>query len=96
MHRFLTYDWPSSATRPTTYIEFYREELIKHKRCLEQQREYYSERAVASVDTALSRLLAQLDDLCSQRDADQLLSRLLRTIDVVTGLSAWSDPKKVN
>ncbi len=48
------------------------------------------------VETALGRLLAQLDRVCSQRDADQFLSRLLRKIDVVTGLSAWSDPKQVN
>ena len=93
---FVTYSWPLSATRSTPYTEFYREELIKHQRCLEKQREYYSERAVTDVETALSRLLARLDHLCSQRDADQLLSRLLRKIDVVTGLSAWSDPKKVN
>ena len=96
MHRVLSYNYPSSATRSTLHLEFYREEIIRHKRCLEKQREYYSERAVSQVDVALNRLLEQLDVFCSQRDADQVLSRLLRKIDVVTGLSAWSDPKKVN
>jgi len=96
MQRFVTYGWPSSGTRPTTYIEFYREEFLKHQRCLEKQREYYSERAVANVETALSRLLAHFDHFCCQQNADQILGRLLRKFDVVTGLSAGSDPKKVN
>jgi hypothetical protein len=96
MERVLPYSWPSSERRSTTHIEFYREEFLKQKRCLERQREYYSERAVNNVETALSRLLAHLDQVCSQQNADQLLSVLLRKIDVVTGLSAWSDPKKAN
>jgi hypothetical protein len=96
MERFLTYSWPASRKRPTTYIEFYREEFLKHQRCLEKQREYYSERAVNNVETALNRLLMNLDQLCDHQNADQVLGRLLRKIDVVTGLSAWSDAKKVN
>ncbi len=96
MHRVLIDRRLSSARRPTLYIDFYREELIKHQHCLQKQREYYSERAVDTVDTALTRLLSRLDQLCCARDADQVLSRLLRKIDVVTGLSAWSDPRKVH
>jgi hypothetical protein len=96
MPRFDSYSWPSSATRSAPHIDFYREEILKHRRCLERQREYYSERAVTGVETALSRLLAHLDDLCRHQDADQLFSSLLRKIDVVTGLSAWSETKKVN
>ena len=94
MHRFLTLPRPSSLQRP--YVEFYREELMKHQRCLEIQREYYSERAITRAEAALTRLIDQLDQLCRQKDADQVMGRLLRQIDVVTGLSAWSDPKKVN
>ncbi len=96
MERFQTYSFPSTGSRPKTYTEFYREEFLKHQRCLQKQREYYSERAVNDVDTALGRLLAHLDQVCSQQDADRVLSVLLRKIDVVTGLSAWSDPKKAN
>jgi hypothetical protein len=96
MDRCLTYSWPSSGKRPTTYIEFYREEFLKHQRCLQRQREYYSERAVRNVETALDRLLTHLDQFCSHQDADQVLSGLLKKIDGVTGLSAWSEPKKVN
>ncbi len=96
MERFLPYSWPPIGTRSTTHIEFYREEFLKQKRCLERQREYFSESAVNNVETALSRLLAHLDQVCSRQNADQVLSVLLRKLDVVTGLSAWSDPKKAN
>jgi hypothetical protein len=96
MDRFLFYSWPSSGKRPAIHIEFYREEFLKHQRCLQKQREYYSERAVNDVETALNRLLARLDQFCDKKDADQVLGVLLRKIDVVTGLSAWSDPRKVN
>ncbi len=47
MHRFVTDRRPSSALPQGLRIEFYREELIKHQRCLQRQREYYSERAIA-------------------------------------------------
>jgi hypothetical protein len=94
MHRFLTLPRPLSAQ--PVHVEFYREELIKHKRCLQIQREYYSERAVDSAELALNRLLGQLDRVCRQKDADLVMGHLLRQFDVVTGLSGWTDPRKVN
>ena len=42
MPRFVTHSRPISAQHPL--IEFYREEFVKHRRCLQQQRPYYSER----------------------------------------------------
>lgn len=96
MHRFLTDPRPLSAHRRTVHVEFYREELIKHKRCLEIQREFFSERAVDSAENALNRLLSRLDGLCRQKDADLVMGHLLRQFDSVTGLSGWSDPKKAN
>lgn len=96
MHRFLTGLRPLSAHLSAVHVEFYREELIKHKRCLQFQREYYSQAAIASAECALNRLLAELDRLCRAKDADLVLGKLLREFDSVTGLSGWSDPKKVN
>jgi len=96
MHRFLSQIRPPSEHLPATPIEFYREELTKHRLCLEKQREYYSERAINGVESALEKLAAHLEQLCKQRDADQVIGRLLRQFDALTGLSAWSDPKKVN
>jgi hypothetical protein len=96
MSRFLTDVRPLSRQDPTASIEFYREEFLKQRRCLRKQREYYSKDAIGSADAALTRILSGLDQLCSQRNADELVSRLLRQFDVVTGASAWSDPKKTH
>jgi hypothetical protein len=76
--------------------DFYREEFVKCQRCLEQQREFYSERAIREVEQALTRVMSQLDRLCTEGDADRVVSRLLQQFDVVTGLFAWTDPKHVN
>ena len=74
-------------------IEFYREEFLKHRQCLQEQRPYYSESAITDVDAALTRIIAELESLSSKDNAPQLVSVLLKKFDLVTGLSAWSDPK---
>jgi hypothetical protein len=91
MPRFATDSRPISAQHPIT--EFYRQEFIKHQRCLQQQRPYYSESAITDVEAALTRIMGQLETLCTKDNANQLVSTLLKQFDVVTGLSAWSDPK---
>jgi hypothetical protein len=91
MPRFATDSRPISAQHPI--IQFYREEFLKHQRCLQQQRPYYSESAITDVETALTKIMGQLETLCTQDNANQLVSNLLKKFDVVTGLSAWSDPK---
>ena len=91
MPRFVTDSRPISAQHPIT--EFYREEFVKHHRCLQQQRPYYSESAITDVETALIRIIGQLETLCTQDNADRVVSSLLKKFDVVTGLSGWSDPK---
>jgi hypothetical protein len=69
-------------------VDFYRQELLSHRDCLEQQREYYSDRAIADAEAGLMRLLGQLDKLCAKDDANELVAAILRKYDVVTGLSA--------
>ena len=76
--------------------EFYREEFIKHHRCLQQQRPYYSESAITDVEAALTRIMGQIEQLSTQDNAPQLVSSLLKKFDVVTGLSSWSDPKQTH
>jgi hypothetical protein len=74
--------------------DFYRQEFLRHRACLEYQREFYSERAISDVEAALSRIIARLEQLCECDNVDQVLSCVLRKLDVVTGLSAfstWSD-----
>lgn len=84
-------------SRPIHAIaEFYREEFVKHHRCLQRQRDYYSESSIAEVEAALSKIINQLEHLSTQDNAPQLVSNLLKKFDVVTGLSAWSDPKQTH
>ena len=88
-----------SDSRPTAQhllTEFYREEFLKHHRCLQEQRAYYSESAITDVEAALSRIMGKLEQLSTQDNAPQLVSSLLKKFDVVTGLSSWSDPKQTH
>ena len=94
MPRFVTDSRPISAQHPVA--EFYREEFLKHHRCLQRQRPYYSESAITDVETAITKILNQLDQLSTQDNAPQVVSSLLKKFDVVTGLSAWSDPKHLH
>ncbi len=96
LSRFLTDSRPQCDPVCHSLSSFYREEFIKCQRCLEQQREFYSPRAIDEAERALTRGMSQLDRLCTKADADKVVSHLLRQFDVVTGLSAWSDPKQVN
>ena len=91
MARFVPDSRPISAQHPIA--EFYREEFLKHHRCLQQQRAYYSESVITDVEAALSKIIGKLDQLSAQANAEQLVSSLLKKFDGVTGLSAWSDPK---
>ena len=96
LSRFLTDSRPQGDPLFYSVSNFYREEFVKCQRCLEQQREYYSETAITDAERALMKVMSELDHLCTQSDADQVVSQLLRQFDVVTGLSAWTDPRQVN
>ena len=76
--------------------DFYRQEFIRHRECLKQQREYFSERAITEADHALALVLGHLDQLCAKDDAAQVMGQLLRKFNAVTGLSGWSDPKQLH
>ena len=76
--------------------DFYREEFLKHRECLALQKEYFSERAITDADAALAKVLGRLEQLCAQDDADQVMCKLLRQFNAVTGLSSWSDPSKLH
>jgi hypothetical protein len=94
MQRFLI-DRPGPSPK-SLLTEFYREEFIKHQRCLQEQREYFSAQAIDSVESALVRVISQVDALSTKADADKVVAELLREFDVVTRLSAWSDPHKAH
>lgn len=96
LERFLTDLRPPALPVSTIRTEFYKEEFLKHRRCLEQYREYYSEEAILQVEKALAKIISQVDTLSTKADADQVVSGLLRKFDVVTNLSAWTDPRNVH
>lgn len=96
LSRFLTDSRPPCDPVLHSLSSFYREEFIRCQRCLDAQREYYSERTISDVEAALSKVMAQLDQLCTNGEADRVVSHVLRQFDLVTGLSAWSDPRQVN
>lgn len=81
----------ASVTVPT---DFYRSEFIRHRECLALQREYFSERAITDAEAALARVIGQLDEICERDGAEQLIGKLLRQFNAVTGLSGWSDLKQ--
>ena len=83
-------------TPASPITEFYREEFVKHHRCLQEQREYYSSQAIDNVESALLRIISQVDTLSTKEDANQVVANLLREFDLVTRLSAWSDPNKAH
>lgn len=84
---------PPGVSRLT---DFYREEFLKHHQCLQAQREYYSAQAIDNAENALLKIIADLDRLSENANAEQVVAQLLKEFDVVTGLSAWSDPCKVH
>lgn len=85
----------SNASVPVL-SDFYRNEFIRHRECLALQREYFSERAITDADAALARVLGRLEQICQKDGADQLIGKLLRQFNAVTGLSGWSDPKQLH
>ena len=88
---------PASACTPATIVaDFYREEFLKRQAQLRLQRECYSERAVAGAEAALDLILMRIESLSTLDHADQLVSRLLRSIDAATGTLVAVDPKKVH
>jgi hypothetical protein len=80
----------------SSFTEFYREEFLKHHKCLQAQREYYSAQAIENAENALLKIIADLDRLSEQTNAEVIVARLLKEFDVVTNLSGWSEITKIH
>lgn len=96
LSRFLTDSRPAGDPVFYSRSHFYKEEFLKCQRCLEQQREFFSERAISDAEQALRKVLNELDHLCNASDADQVISNLLSQFISVTGPSGWTDPRHIN
>ena len=96
MHCFVTDQRPSSTPPSGIPIDFYREELIRHQCCLRRQREYSPSWRTGLPSRRSRGCSRELEYVCRSEDAAQVMGHLLRQFDIVTNLSAWSDPKQVN
>ena len=76
--------------------EFFRQEFLKHHQRLEEQREYFSEGAITRAEDALANIMNRLEAICQRDDACEVVGQLLRSFDTITGLSAWTEPDKLN
>ncbi len=81
----------NSLLRVSLLAEFYREELQRCHHQLDSQRDCYSTTTVACVEVALDRVMAQLEVLCRQGRADQVVSGILDQFSHVTAHQAWVD-----
>jgi hypothetical protein len=96
LSRFLTDSRPSCDPVFYSRSHFYKEEFLKCQRCLEQQREFFSERAISDAEQALLKVMSELDHLCNTSDADQVISNLLSQFNIVAGPQGWTDPRHIN
>jgi hypothetical protein len=87
---------PLSGSPCQCLAEFFREEFARHHRVLQQQREYFSDRAIEQAEDALRRIMGQIEHLCQRDDACEVIGQLLRRLDLVTNLSAWSEPRTLH
>ncbi|WP_291986405.1 hypothetical protein [Luteitalea sp.] len=76
--------------RVSLLAEFYREELQRCHHQLDSQRDCYSQQTVACVEVALDRVMAQLELLCRQGRADQVVSGILDQFSHVSART-WVD-----
>ena len=82
-----------SLLRVSLLADFYREELQRCHLRLDSQRDCYSHDTVACVEVALDRVMAQLEVLCRQGRADQVVSGILDQFSLVTAQQAWADDR---
>jgi len=75
--------------RVSLLAEFYREELQRCHHQLDSQRDCYSHNTVACVALALDRVMDQLEVLCRQGRADQVVSGILDQFSHVTAQQTW-------
>ncbi len=88
--------WPLAGAHCNCLSAFFKEEFVKHHLCLEEQREYFSELAITQAEDALTSILSQIDQLCQRDDACELIADMLKQLDSVTNLSAWTVPEQLH
>ncbi len=67
--------------------DFYREEFLRHRIRLEYQRPFFTDDSYEKLESALDRIIAEIDKICEVENFERLASHLLHRFDVVTNLS---------
>ena len=67
--------------------DFYREEFLRHKIRLEYQRPFVADSKFEEIETALDRIITEIDKICEVENFESLASHLLHRFDDVTNLS---------
>src|SRR5262249_38556535 len=80
----------------TCRMDFFRQEFQRHHECLERQREDYSGGAIASAEQGLDGVRGARGAWSQREAADDGMGQVLRKLDVVTKLSAWSEPDNLH
>ena len=62
----------------------------------EERRREYVKMAHTQAEDAITRIVERLEVLCQRDDACQMMGELLRKVDLVTKLSAWTEPNKLH
>ena len=68
--------------------DFYREEFVRHRSRLEPQRSFFSDDTFTEIESALDKIIDEIDRISQVENFDELASHLLHRIDLVTSLSA--------
>ena len=77
-----------SDKRKKEISEFYREEFVRHRSRLETQRTFFAEQTYSEIESALDKIIEEIDRISQVDNFDEMASHLLHRIDVVTSLSA--------
>ena len=78
---------PAEEVTRRRISEFYREEFLRHKIRLEYQRPFFADKTYEEVQSALDRIITEIDKICEVENFEELASHLLHRFDVVTNLS---------
>ncbi len=80
---------PTSVDQRKSKVSlFYKEEFLKHKARLEAQRAFFSDEALVDIESALDKIIKDIDSVCRMDQFNRLASQLLERIDMITNLSA--------
>jgi hypothetical protein len=74
--------------RKKQIADFYKEEFLRHKCRLESQRSFFAEKTYEEIESVLNRIIDEMERICEVENFEELASRLLHRIDVVTNLSS--------